>query len=373
MSSKWSGIYGRVRGFSSIFYLTVFAPTIISIFYFGYFASDVYVSESRFVVRSPEKATTSAGLGLLLKSAGFANAGDEIYAAQDYVLSRDGLQAVNRHEAFRRAYGGSTVSRFDRFDPFGFDSSFEALYRYYRSKVRIDHDASSSITTLVVRAYSPQEARRINERLLEMAEMTVNRLNTRGRQDLIMFAEVEVQDAARQARQAAFELAAYRNREGVVDPEKQAGVQLQMIAKLQDELISTKSQLIQIRRVTPANPQIEVLEAKEAGLAREIDVQLGKVAGSNRSLSSTAARYQRLAVNNQIAERQLASAMTSLEDARNEARRKQAYLERIVQPNMPDEALEPRRLRGVVATFALGLVAWGVLSMLLAGVKEHWD
>ena len=63
--------------------------------------------------------------------------------------------------------------------------------------------------------------------------------------------------------------------------------------------------------------------------------------------------------------------MVSLQDARNEAQRKQAYVERIVQPNVPDDALEPRRIKGVLATLVIGLVAWGVLSMLLAGVREH--
>jgi len=46
-------------------------------------------------------------------------------------------------------------------------------------------------------------------------------------------------------------------------------------------------------------------------------------------------------------------------------------VERIVQPSHPDKPLEPRRLRGILVTFLLGLVAWGILSMLLAGVREH--
>ena len=365
-----TGVINRVKSLGWLFVITVVVPTTIAIFYFGLFASDVYISESRFVVRSPEKQSTT-GLGFLLKGAGFSNAGDEIYAAQDFIISRDALTALNRRKSFEAAFGHGRVAYINRFGTIWSGSSFEDLYRYFRSRIGVDHDATSSITTLTVRAYSPRDAQRFNEQLLEMAEATVNRLNTRGRQDLIRFASAEVQNAKEQARAAALALAVYRNQEGVVDPEKQATVQLQMISKLQDELIATKTQLVQLRAFAPANPQIAVLETRAAELSREIDAELGKVAGDRKSLAATAVQYQRLALETEFMNKQLAAAMTSLEEARNEARRKQAYVERIVQPNLPDDALEPRRMRGIAATFAMGLIAWGVASILLAGVKEH--
>lgn len=358
--------------FSPLFLTTVLLPTTTSIVYFFLFASNIYISESEFVVRSPDKPAQS-GLGLLLKSSGFANAGDEIYAAQDYVLSRDALKALNSNRAFANAYSTSSISFFDRFNPIGLNGTFEDLFKYYQKKILVEHDTTSSITKLTVKAYTPQDAHRFNERLLEMAEATVNKLNTRGREDLIRFAQVEVDDAKKKAQDAAFALSAYRNRQGVVDPEKQATVQLQMISKLQDELISTRTQLRELRAFAPQNPQIAVLDTRAEGLTEEIEDQLDRVAGDRKSLSSQAAMYQRLTLDNQFAERQLASAMGSLEEARNEARRKQAYVERIVEPNLPDEALEPRRLRGVFSTLILGLVAWGILGMLIAGMLEHRD
>ena len=365
-------ILGPVLGLGWIFIATVLVPTAVATIYFGFLASDVYLSESRFVVRSPDKPA-STGLGVLLKSAGFSNAGDEIYAAQDYVVSRDALQALDRSAAFQRAYSDGNVSYLNRFGTFWTGTSFEDLYKYFQHKVTVEHDSSSSISTLVVRAYTPQAARRFNEQLLEMAEGTVNRLNERGRQDLIHFADEEVSEAKESARAAALALAQYRNREGIVDPEKQAAVQLQMISKLQDEVIATKTQLVQLRTFTRENPQIPVLATRVKELEAEIDTELGKVAGNQRSLAANVVRYQRLALETQFADKQLAAAMASLEEAKNEARRKQAYVERIVQPNLPDDALEPRRGRGILATFVIGLIAWGVLSMLLAGVREHQD
>src|SRR5438552_2534838 len=146
--------FGRGR---LLFGLTVVIPTICAILYYGLIATNVYVSESQFVVRSPDKPTAS-GLGVILKTAGFSNAGDEIYSAQTYVMSRDALHAINRTGAFKAAYTQPSISIFDRFDPTGMFGSFEDLYQYYRKKIAIEHDTASSISTLTVRAYTPDDS-----------------------------------------------------------------------------------------------------------------------------------------------------------------------------------------------------------------------
>lgn len=360
----------RLRKIDRLFALVVVLPTLLSILYFGFLSSNVYLSESRFIVRSPEKPMVS-GVGMLLKGAGFSAAGDEIFAAQNFVTSRDALRALDRNGAFRKSYGAGTVSLLDRFDPLGIAGSFEQLYAYYQGKVYVEHDNSSSISTLIVRAYNPADAQRFNERLLEMAEQTVNRLNDRAREDLIRINAQEVVAAKQRAEQTALALSAFRNREGVIDPEKQASVQLQMVSKLQDELITTNAQLAQLRSVAPDNPQIGVIRAQARSLSEAIDRELGKVAGDNASLSTQAAQYQHLQLENQFADRQLGVALTALQDAKNDAARKQAYVERIVQPNKPDYPIEPKRWRGILSTLLFSLIVWGVLNMLFAGIREH--
>lgn len=353
-----------------LFLVTVAIPTLIAIIYYGFLASDIYISESKFVVRSPDKSTAT-GLGVILKSAGFANAGDELYAAQSFATSRDALQALNRNGEFKKAYSRPEISIVDRFNPFGLSGTFEQLYRYFQKKVSLQNDSASSITTLTVRAYTPEDAYKFNQQLLEMSEATVNRLNARGRTDMVQYAQQEVDLAKAKAQQAAIALAAYRNRSGTVDPEKQAEAQMQMVSKLQDSLIAAKAELSQLQMYTPENPRIPVIQTQIATIQHEMGRELGQVAGNRRSLSAAAVQYQRVALENDFASKQLAAALASLEEARSETQRKQAYVERIVQPNLPDDPLEPRRLRGIVATFVLGLVAFAILRMLLAGVKEH--
>ena len=362
----------RLARFNWLFVLTVAAPTFLSVMYFGLFASDVFTSESRFVVRSPERQSGNP-LGLLLRGAGFARAQDDSYTVQDYALSRDALRVLNERLSLGKAYASESVDMFSRFAGLDPDDSFEALHLYYQKKVTVLTDSTSSISTLSVRAFSAQDAFRANSMLLEQSEALVNRLNERGRQDLVKYATAEVELAESKAKGAALALSSYRNLQGVVDPERQATAQLQQVAKLQDELIATTTQLAQIKTFTPENPQIPSLQKRAQVLQEEINKETSKVTGGQKSLANKAAEYQRLALDSEFAAKQLASAMASLESARNEAQRQQAYLERIAQPSLPDVAQEPRRARSVLATLVLGLVAWGILSMLLAGVREHQD
>lgn len=355
-----------------IFLLTTAVPTGVAILYFGLIASDVFISESRFVVRSPERQGASP-LGLILKGAGFSRAQDDAYTVQDYILSRDALTELDGQLAVKKAYSASSVDVFSRFPGLGWDDSFEAFYLYFQKKVDIVLDPASSIATVTTRAYTPEMAVEMNRQLLEQAEALVNTLNERGRQDMIRFATEEVAAAENKAKIAALALAAYRTAKGVIDPERQSQIPLQQIAKLQDELVAIKTQVAQLEQIAKDNPQLPVLRGRGGLIEREIQAELGRVAGGDRSLAVKAAEFQRLALEKEFSDRMLGSALATLEQARNEAQRKQLYIERIVQPIKPDEAMEPRRLRGILATLMLGFVAWGILTMLIAGVKEHQD
>lgn len=352
--------------------VTTIIPTALAILYFGLIASDVYISESRFVVRSPERQSTSP-LGLILKGAGFSKAQDDSYTVQDYVLSRDALKALNDELKIKDAYSSSSIDLFSRFAGTDWDDSLEAFHQYYQKKINVQLDSTSSITTLTVRAFTAEGAQGINQRLVELAESLVNKLNERGRQDMIRFAADEVTDAQAKAKAAALALSQYRSAKGVIDPEKQSTIPLQQVAKLQDELIATKTQVMQIEKLARDNPQLPVLRQRVGLLEAEIEAETKRVTGGERSLAGKAAEFQRLALEKEFSDRMLASAMSTLEQARNEAQRKQLYLERIVTPNKPDQAMEPRRIRGIISVLAVGLVMFAVLTMLFAGMREHLD
>lgn len=348
----------------------VVLPTSAAIVYYGFIASDVYISESRFLLRSAQRSPQAGVLGALL---GGGSSQDDIHSVHDYILSRDALQELEQKLSIREAFSSKYADVFNRFPGWTRDHSFEEFYRYYDKHVSVDSDSSSSISILTVRAFTAQDAYRINSELLEMSERLVNTLNDRSRQDLIRFADNEVKLASAKAKEASLALLSYRSNQSVFAPDQQAALQLTGVARLQEELISTEADLAQLSKLSPNNPQIAALETRAESLRGSIATEAAKVTSAHGSFSARSPDFERLTLESAFADKQLGVAMAELETARSQAQQKQLYLERIVQPNLPDKAMQPRRVRSVITVFMVGLIGWGVARLLIASVREHMD
>jgi len=366
---------GRSFRISGLFLLAVLIPTVLAAIYYGFIASDIYISESHFVVRTATQQSSSSsagGLGALLGASGSSSLAN-IYSVQDYMLSKDALVKLDAEFALARKFGSRDVDLLSRFAGIAFwDRSFEALHEYYQKRVTLTVDNMTSVAVLDVSTFNPDDCFRINEMLLKMGESLVNQLNARAQKDMVRFAASEVDVALTKSKAATQALADYRSAHSLVDPPAETAIQLQSISKLQDELIATRALLAQAQAFSPDSPQIRLLQSRIAGLVAEMSAQVAKLTSTDKSsLVSVSSEYERLSLERTFANNQLVTALTGLEQARIDAIRQNLYLARIVEPGKPSIAVEPRRVRSVLTTFLFGMLAWGILSLLVAGVREH--
>jgi len=288
-----------------LFFSIVLIPTVLSVLYFGIIASDIYITESKFVVKSTEQSSAPSLDGLLGRM-GAGSSNTDAWGVQSYSLSRDALSKLDKELQIKQHYSSSKIDLFNRFPAIRiWDKSFEWFHEYYLGKVTVLVDPITSVNTLTVRAYNPEIALKINQSLLGLSEELVNQLNLRARQDLMKSAQREVDIAKNKIQDVSKEISLIRKKEGIKDPDAQ------------------------------------VIQLQSLHLERE------------------------------FADKQLAASLSSLEQARTEALKKQTYIERVANPILPDNAMEPRRIRGIISTFLLAMVLWGILSLLISGVREH--
>lgn len=358
--------------FDPLFWLFVVLPTIVLAIYYGFIASDVYTSESKFVIRSPNQRSVS-GIGMVLQNIGFNASSDDSYLVRDYLSSRDAVQNLKAKLDIQTKYSAKSVDVVSRFGTIK-EPTFENFYEYFNKKVKVVYDPASSISSLQIEAYTAKDAQNINEELLKMSEEVINRINNNAKNDILVASEKEVQEAQEVSAKAAEALAKYRVKNDVFNPEGQSAIVLQEISKLQDALIQTETQLTQAREITPENPQIKAMETRIKSLKKSIADKSKLVTGpSDISFSNRSVEYQRLQLEKELADKQLASAMATYEQSKNDFNKKQLYLERLAMPSLPDEATKPKRFKNVLSGFVFGLLLWGVVRLFVAGVREHRD
>ncbi|EAQ29025.1 WcbD [Erythrobacter sp. NAP1] len=347
-------------------------PSLVATLYYGVIAANIYVSESRFVIKAPERSQSSgSALGNLLQSTGFGTGAEQASEIIGYLRSRDALSDLSERVDVRAAFGSDEADFLSRFPLIYQSDSFEDLYEYYGSMVEAQPDTDTGLTVLSVSAYTPEEAQALNAGLLELGEELVNRLNERVNTQAIDEAQLVVDEAQQRVRDARIKLGAYRNSAELLDPAQQGIGVLEVSNALIAQEAALRAQLAEIRRNAPNHPAIPALRDRIAGLSQQVAEQTGRAVGTPNGIAAKITEYENLLVEQEFAEQTLTAANAALEQARIEAKQQQYYLERVVEPNKPDDAIMPARIRSILAvifaTLCLYLVGW----MLSVGVREH--
>ncbi len=355
---------------SLLFLITVMIPTLFSTIYFGLFASDIYTSTSSFIVRSPASNNSLSGFGALIQSVGFSRSQDDTYTLKEYLYSRESLSKLQQKLPVKDFYSekGDFLSRHNFL---GLNNSEESFYQYFRKKIVLNLDSASGIATFSVKAFDSQDAQLINKELLKQGELLINQLNTRARKDSLKFAIKNVEDAETRVKDTAQALTDYRVKHNIFDISTEATEQFSFVKTLEKKLIGIQNKIDQLKKISPQNSQIALLKQREKSIQDELKKQSANLFDAQNSFATQTTEYQRLMLDNKLAENILTAALTSLQHTQNELSKQQLYLEVISSPSKPDMALEPHRLYNIIAIFFICFMIFGVLKLMIASIKEH--
>jgi capsular polysaccharide transport system permease protein len=354
------------------FILCVIVPTVLAAIYYGFIASDIYVSESRFVVKSPdEKRSQMSTLANLVQTTGLSGGQEQTNEVLTFVRSRDALRGLEKKPGVREQYSFRGADLFSRFPGLLGDSSSESLFKYYTDMIDARYDTEAGTAIIKTRAFTPQDAYAINARLLELSEQLVNRLNARAQTKGIAEAQRQVELSTNRARAARVALTQYRNAQAVVDPSKQAVGVLDISNAMIAQRAALQAQLDLMQRVAPRNPSIPALRNRINAITVQIGAQEGRVVGTGSGIASKIGGYENLLVEQEFATQSMNAANAALVQARADAQRQQYYLERVVDPNIPDTPLLPKRMINTLIVAACALCLYFIVWMFMIGVLEH--
>ena len=367
----------RGLGMRGWFLLLVMLPTLAVGVYFYGFASNIYESEARFVVRnrgssnSNPMADMAGGASRMASLFPSARTGsEEARAVVAYVDSHAAVAALKGSldlvELWRRPEV-DVLSRLWWEEP-----QAEWLLWYFRRRVRVILDPDTGVMILRAQAFRPEDAQTLSRALLTISERLVNMLSERSIADGLRTGQEDLARAEARMSAAREALIAFREREQAFDPARAAAGAVETIGRLEGALAQSRTELQERQAfMRPDNPQVQVLRNRIEALQAQIAAERGRMTRGGEAMTQQVAGFERLELERMLADRQLASATASLEGARTEAIRQQTFVLRVAEPHLPEAALYPKATYNTLTVFVSLAMLFGVGWLLVVSAREH--
>ena len=345
-------------------------PTLLALVYFGFMASDIYVSEARFAIRSAKSGGASSGLEALIASPIVSTGGAETLVINDFVESQDLMLKVQDKLDIKSHYSNKAIDAFSRLSK---DASLEEMLKYFRKHVHMMRDSQSGVVTLTTRAYDPNTARDIAKLVIELSEKLVNDMSTRMEEDALVSARDEVAIAEEKVKAASMSVTAFRRSNSSLNPAAESSALLGIVSGLETRLIETRALLNEKRAyMRDESPELVALQNKIRAISRQLALEKARLSGENElEMGGLIEIYQPLILDQELAQQQYASALSSLELARIEAQRKKQYLVTFIQPSLPDDAVEPHRLNRILTVMVFSFLCYLLGGLMWSALKDH--
>ncbi|MEO0296055.1 MAG: capsular biosynthesis protein [candidate division WOR-3 bacterium] len=352
-----------------LFIVVVIIPIFVLAVYYLFIASDKFVSESKITIKQTGQQPASFNIGFLFL--GSPSAREDAIFLKEYILSYDMLDYLERKLGLRNLYQSKKIDFFQRLPS---DATHEEFLKYYRKNiVKVIFDDVSSILTIKVFAFSPEDAKRINEAILEQCERYINAVSHKIAREQMNFIEQELSYANRKMQIAKNNLIKFQNTYKVMDPTQEAQAKAALISQLEAQLANQEAQLkTLLTYLTEDSFQIQALKNQIKALKDQIEKEKAKMVGvGDTKLNRLALEYLNLKLDADFVTDVYKATLSAFETTRVEASRKLKNLVIIASPNLPEEPLYPRKAYNLTLATVLLLLFYGILKIVIGVIKEH--
>jgi capsular polysaccharide transport system permease protein len=357
--------------------LVVVIPNCVALVYFGLIASDQYIAKAEF--------TVTGGIIPKMDGLGSVTGVPPALIVQDtqivtsYIGSRPMVEQLEESVGLREIYSSPKIDWWGRFRK---GKPIEKFVDYWERMCTTSITLPSGIVTLTVRAFNPQDAKRIAEAVVSASENLINDMNDQVRQDTVQASEHDMAAAAQALGQARLQMQYERNAEGLIDVGQTSKAISDLISDVNGQLLTTQQdyQTQLLRSVSEDAPQMHILKSRISAMQAQLgdlNAQLttqkeqSAVADADKALSGKMTKFAELDLAERLAEKRYATSVAAVEAARMLSERKMLYLRELVSPALPQESQYPQRLLSIAITFLASILSWVTLMGAIVFVRNH--
>ncbi len=370
------------------FVACVLLPAAVCAFYAGVIASPIYVSEARLAVREsqPDRATADdgedgskgamagvmKGLSSLFGGGAGGSQAQAPFVLASYITSRSFVAALDADGWLRAFFSRPGLDPLSRLSA---DATLEDVWRYWNRHVTAAVDRRSEIVLLRVRAFSPEDARTIAQRVVRAGEVLLNDVISRSRADSVTRAADQLNRAKARYVSALARQQEWRGRQRAIDPVQAAEALGTSLLRLEQERISADKEMRALEKLSaPDGPALGVLRDRVRAIDTEIAAfraSLGGPGGSKGSTVNALAAFEEAEMEVRFAETMQSIAVAGLQEAERRMRAQSAFVNVFVPPSLPTTSTEPSWWRTGLFVLVLAGIFWLNVMVLIAVIRDH--
>jgi capsular polysaccharide transport system permease protein len=348
----------------------VMACFAIAVIYFGFIASDRYVSRADIVVKQSDQikmlpdALSMLGLG--------GSNHEDVLIIQDYLKSADLLDKLDKELGLKAHYQSHNVDFFSRLPG---NVSREDFLKYYRNHLSLRLDDLSGVLTIEFQAFDPAYGQQVVGVMLEESEGFINKLGHQVALEQLAFVEKEVDRSYQRLQSEKAKVLEFQNTHHLISPESSSTARMGVVSQIEAQLAQQQAQLKQYQSYMKENaPSVVSVQARVDALTAQLAQEKSKLTGVDKNaMNEVTASYMDVETEATLAADLYKTGLISLEQARIEAYRKLKHLLIVSQPTLAQDAEYPRRLYNLLTTGVLLCLLYGLIIMGLATLREHQD
>ena len=359
------------------FLLMVVLPTALVSAYAFLVAADQYSSEFHFSVRNTAAlqplplpvAGASATSTALASAFGSAPPGTDpvsSYAVIDYLTSPRVVVDLSEKLPIKSFFTAPKYDYWARLDPKATNEDFAA---YWPRMVAATYDPATGIAAVKVRTFSAENSFVVAEALESLTEKSVNDIENRALDDLVRFAQKEVDFDQSLIADLDAQAQDLRQKSGVIDPTNSVVTQNQnLVMSLRMTLSQLQSQFSAAEAGIrdESSPVLEALRQEIAATQRQIDAVKAEIApdAKGAAMPAMVSKFENLTLQRTVASQLLQGSVTLLQAARQNALSQHYYVMTHVSPLKPTSPQYPVRWQMILIVTSMCFCAWLVVTSL---------
>lgn len=342
-------------------------PTILAGIYYILFASDIYITTTKFSVfaEGGSPLLETSGLSGLITS----DKNKDLMAVRDFIISPSMLKKLQDDINIRAVYTTKIADLLSRMPE---DATREDFFDYYLSMISVHLNPEASIISLQTRGFTPEDSKRVADTILVYSDQFINAILEKVRKDALDFSRSELLKAENDIEIMMEKINDFKKENKNFNPDAETTGLLAIIQELKAQKTALNAELsVKSRVLSRDHYEIKELQRKIYSLNSQILKKEKSLVGTNSDLSDISLTHERLLMQKEFAAKRYQIALLSYQEAIKIANKKSKYIVTITEPMLADEALEPEKLYIIVTIFVVSFLSASLLLLFHASIKDH--